>query len=482
MLNRMAVSCAFLLVWILSLSCAVEQEKREMTVLIRMMDIQDLWFRQKVKEFEKKNQVILNIVTFDHIEDVKGMIELEIKTGQKKIGLVKTPKEMVFPLVKENLMIPLQAIVDSVQLTQDLSDYLPLAVEGGRVEGKDYYLPRKLETYLLFYLKSKLEDALQNWEKQRGEIEDLMRRVNGFGLPQDFQLEPDPSQWDYYDLAVLGYFWAHTNYAGLSIPRIAHRGKRYAGTVNEMATRIFQLGGDKEDLIEMNTDPVIDFFQWESFFIENRLYHPNMWEKGWSGGDIWRAISEGQVFLAYMHQIDLFFIHGGSEPTMLGYLSDPEDMGVAIMPKGVSLEIDPKGKPKKEGFPKSNFYGWWWGIPITSPDPLLSYRLARFVTSYQNQIEECTRFGMFPVRRDILDNIESAFDSEWKKRVFEVTRAQFERGTEDLPEAIAWPQIGKNYLDAWYDIAVNQHNPQREKIRLRLEKYAKLNQDLLTSP
>ncbi|MFH1335731.1 MAG: extracellular solute-binding protein [Candidatus Zixiibacteriota bacterium] len=482
MLNRITVSGALLLVWILSFSCEVKQEKREMTVLIRMMDIQDLWFRQKVKEFEKENQVTLHIVTFDHVEDVKGMIELEKKTGRKRIGLVKTPKEMVSPLVKENLMIPLGAIVDSVQLTQDLSDYLTLAVEGGRVEGKVYYLPRKLETYLLFYLKSKLEDALQNWEKQRGEIEDLMRRVNGFGLPKDFRLESDPSQWDYYDLAVLGYFWAHTDYTALSIPRIAHRGKRYAGTVNEMATRIFQLGGDKEDLIAMNTDPVIDFFQWESFFIENGLYHPNMWEKGWSGGDIWRAISEGQVFLAYMHQIDLFFIHGGSDPTMLGYLSDPEDMGVAVMPKGVSLETDPKGKPKREGFPESNFYGWWWGIPVTSPDPLLSYRLARFITSYQNQIVECTRFGMFPVRRDILDNIGNAFDSEWKKRVFEVTRAQFERGTEDIPEAVAWPQIGKNYLDAWYEIAVNQHITPREKIRLRLEKYAKLNQDLLSSP
>ena len=482
MLNRILVCGALLLVWILGFSCTSKKEKREMTVLIRMMDIQDLWFRQKMKEFEKENKVTLHIVTFDHVEDVKGMIDLEKKTGQNRIGLVKTPREMVSPLVKENLMIPLGTIVDSVQLNRDLSDYLPLAVEGGRVEGKIYYLPRKLETYVLFYLKSKLQEALQNWEKQRGEIETLLRKVNGYGLPKDFRLEPDPSQWDYYDLAVLGYFWAHTDYDGLNLPRIAHRGKRYAGTVNEMATRIFQLGGDKEDLLAMDTDPVIDFFQWESFFIENGLYHPNMWEKGWSGGDIWRAISEGQVFLAYMHQIDLFFIHGGSDPTMLGYLSDPEDMGVAVMPKGVSLDMDSEGKPKREGHPESNFYGWWWGIPVTSPDPLLSYRLARFITSYQNQIEECTRFGMFPVRRDILDNIGDAFDSEWKRRVFEVTRTQLERGTEDIPEDLAWPQIGKNYLDAWYEIAVDQHVTPRKKIRLKLEKYAELNQDLLSSP
>jgi hypothetical protein len=241
------------------------------------------------------------------------------------------------------------------------------------------------------------------------------------------------------------------------------------------------LGGDTKDLLKMDTEPVIDFLQWESFFIENGFYHPNMWEKGWSGGDIWRAISEGQVFLAYMHQIDLFFLHGGSDPTMLGYLSDPEVMGIAIMPQGVSLEFGKDGNPKREGFHKSNFYGWWWGIPVTSPDPLLSYKLARFITNYQSQIQECTRFGMFPIRKDILDNIENAFDSEWKQRVFEVTRTQFEKGTENIPNVSQWPQIQKNYLDAWYDIAVNQRNSKREIITQRLEKYARVNQSLLSS-
>jgi ABC-type glycerol-3-phosphate transport system substrate-binding protein len=460
-------------------SCGEKMEKKEMTVLIRMMDIQDLWFRQKMKEFEKQNQVKLNVVTFDQIEDVKGMIELEIKTSQKKIGLVKTAREMVFPLVQAELMIPLEEIVDSNQLSKDLSEYLPLAVKTGEIKGKVYYIPRKLETYLLFYLKSRVEDAQKNWEKHKNEIEKTFKQVNGFGLPQGYELETNPGKWDFYDLAVLGHYWANTSYEGLNIPRIAHRGKRYAGTVNEMATRIFQLGGSPDDLLKMNTDPVTDFFQWESYFIENGFYHPSMWEKGWSGGDIWKAVSEGQVFLAYMHQIDLFFLHGGSDPTMMGYLSDPEDMGIAVMPGGVSLESDQEGNPKRKGFHKSNFYGWWWGIPVTSPDPVLSYKLARFITNYQNQIQECTRFGMFPIRKDILDNIGDAFDSEWKQRVFEVTKSQFEIGTENIPNISQWPQIQKNYLDAWYDIAAGQHNPQRETIIKGLKKYVRINQNLL---
>lgn len=483
MKKRIVILNLFLLFVIPALFfCGEKIEKKEMTVLIRMMDIQDLWFRQKMKEFEKQNQVKLNVVTFDQIEDIKGMIELEIKTGEKKIGLVKTAREMVFPLVKGNLMIPLQEIVDSSQLVKDLAEYLPLAIKAGEIEGKVYYIPRKLETYLLFYLKSRVEDAQNNWEKHKSEIEKTFKQVNGYGLPKGYKLETDPDKWDFYDLAVLGYYWANTSYEGLNIPRIAHRGKRYAGTVNEMATRIFQLGGSPDDLLRMNTDPVIDFFQWESFFIENGFYHPSMWEKGWSGGDIWKAVSEGQVFLAYMHQIDLFFLHGGSDPTMMGYLSDPEDMGIAIMPKGASLELDQEGNPLRKGFHKSNFYGWWWGIPITSPDPVLSYKLARFITNYQNQIQECTRFGMFPIRKDILENMGDAFDSEWKQRVFEVTKSQFERETENIPNVSQWPQIQKNYLDAWYDIATGQHNPQRETIIKGLKKYARINQDLLSNP
>jgi len=78
MKRRITILGVFLLVLIPGLFCAGKKEKTEMTVLIRMMDIQDLWFRQKMKEFEKQNQVKLNIVTFDQIEDVKGMIELEM--------------------------------------------------------------------------------------------------------------------------------------------------------------------------------------------------------------------------------------------------------------------------------------------------------------------------------------------------------------------------------------------------------------------
>ena len=470
-----------LIILLSSFTCQKKTDKPEITVLIRMMDIQDLWCRGKMKEFEKENNVKINVVTFDQVEDVRQMIDLERKSGKKKIGLVKTALEMVYPLVKEDYLIPLEEIVDPLQLKDDLKEYLSEAIDVGTVDGKVYYIPRKLETYLLFFLKSKVKDVLDNWEKDRAKIDAMLKEVNQYGLPAGYQLEEDPEEWDYYDLLVLSFFWANNPYHGITMPRVAHRGKRYAGTVNELMTRIFQLGGEKEDILSMDTDPVKDLFLWESFFIKNNLYHPGMWEQAWSGGDIWRAISSGEVFLCFLHQIDLFFVHGGSDPTMSGYLSDPSDLGVCIMPKGVSLELTEEGKPQRKGGHTSNLYGWWWGIPKTSPDPELSYKLARFITSRENQIEECSRFGMFPVRNDVLDDLAQAFDEEWKQQIFKASRLQFESGTKEFPRLEKWPQIGKNYLDAWYDISVKRKAVKREKISGSLKDYAKINQAIISS-
>jgi len=474
--------CILLVIALFSSSfCARRSEKPELTVLIRMMDIQDLWFREKMKQFEKENGVKINVVTFDQVEDVKRMIDLEKKSERKKIGLVKTALEMVYPLAKGGYLIPLNQIVDSLQLRNDLSEYLPPAVQVGTVGGKVYYIPRKLETYLLFYLKSRVEDALNNWEEDRARIDSMFKKVNHYGLPAGYRLEENPQEWDFYDIAVLSFFWANRPYHGITMPRVAHRGKRYAGTVNELITRVFELGGDGEDILSMNTDPVADLFQWESFFIKNDLYHPGMWEQAWSGGDIWRAISSGEVFLCFLHQIDLFFVHGGSHPTMTGYLPDPSDMGISILPKGVSLELTEDGVPEREGGHISNLYGWWWGIPITSPHPRLSYKLARFITSRENQIEECSRFGMFPIRIDVMDDLNRAFDEEWKQRIFEVSQLQFERGTKESPRLRNWPQVGKNYLDAWYDICVKRRLTKREEIFRSLKDYARKNQAIISS-
>ena len=432
----------------------------EMTVLIRMMDMQDKWFREElIPAAEKELNAKFNVVTFDKIEDIEVMVKLELDSGKKTIGLIKTESAEVYPMVALEYMTPLEDIVGKEDLEKVKADYVDAAWEFGTIEGKTYYIPRKLETVMFFYLPSTVEAAVAGWEPMKADIDAMFKAYNGYGLPADYEFEADPNEWDFYDLAVYAYYWAHTPGAdGLTKPRLSHRGKDYGGTSSELFTMVYELGGNADDILAMDTDPVVDMFEWEAFFVHNNLYDSGMWEESWSGGGIWKALAAGRVYAArHMHQIDCFFIHGGTHPDMAGYLTDPDDMGVALVNKGVSLELDANGKPVREGGHISNFTGWWWGIPKTSPDPELSYKLARFITSAEWHGKESSTFGMMPVRKDIYEDLAATFPEDWMQMVFNTSLAQLESGTERHPAVPTIASISQIYRNAWYDIATGKN-------------------------
>jgi maltose-binding protein MalE len=469
----------------------VEVEKEveaanEITILIRMMDMQDAWFRQElIPAFEQQTGAKVNVVTFDQFPDIEVMLDLENKSGRHTIGVVKTPIEEVYPLVAREFMMPLTDLASA----EDLAEYVDEGLEGGQIDGVQYYIPRKLETNAFFYLPSQVDDAVANWETMKDDINAMFADYNGYGLPAGFTLEADPNEWDWYDLAVVSYYWAHTpGDDGLTQPRMVHRGKDYGGTLNELTTKVYQMGGDADDFLAMDTDPVIDMFEWEAFYVYNGLYNPAMWEEAWSGGGIWNGFAAGQVYAAFMHQIDAFFLHGGTSPEMAGYLVDPADMGTAIMPKGVSLELDADGKPVREGVNASNFSGWWWGIPTTSPDPELSYELIRFITDAEWHLKESSTFGMMPVRNDVYDDLSGAFPEEWMQGVFNTALAQFGETVVAYPQIATFSEIGQNYRNAWYDIVTGENyaadpsqGPDRDYIIQALQPYIEIMQSLVPS-
>jgi len=427
----------------------------EMTVLIRMMDMQDAWFRDElIPAAEEALGIKLNVVTFDKIEDIEVMVGLEIRSGNHTIGLVKTESTEILPMVALEYMTPLEDIVSGDDLAEAQAEYVDAAWEFGVVDGKAYYIPRKLETVIWWYLKSTADDAVANWESMKGDIDAMFAAYNGYGLPAGYEFEADPNEWDFYDLAVYAYYWANTPGAdGLTKARLSHRGKDYGGTSSELMTMVYELGGDADDVLAMDTDPVIDMFEWEAFFVHNGLYDSGMWEEAWSGGGIWGALSAGRVYAArHMHQIDCFFIHGGTHPDLAGYLTDPDDQAVAMVNMGVSLELDADGNPVREGSHTSNFTGWWWGIPVTSPDAQKSYELARFITNAEWHGKECATFGMMPVRNDIYADLAGAFPEEWMQTVFDTSLAQMDEGTVRHPAVPTIADISQLYRNAWYDI------------------------------
>jgi ABC-type glycerol-3-phosphate transport system substrate-binding protein len=238
---------------------------------------------------------------------------------------------------------------------------------------------------------------------------------------------------------------------------VAHRGKRYSGTSLRVIDRVFQCGGDSASVLSVQGDPVVDALHWEAVYAAGGIYNERMWKEGWSGMGVWEGFKQGEVFLSFMTQLDCFFIHGTGRDGLEGYLDNSDDMGVAVMPAGCSVELDGKGNVLRKGARSITTGGWWWGIPAHTPDPLRSYRLARHITSAENQLQGCSRFGMVPVRKDILSDLSMMFGGGWITRVYEVSLRQLmHNGRTVVPSHPAFDDVSLLYLDMWYDIVVDR--------------------------
>ncbi|HZH71426.1 MAG TPA: hypothetical protein VFD91_02945, partial [Mariniphaga sp.] len=96
-----------------------------------------------------------------------------------------------------------------------------------------------------------------------------------------------------------------------------------------------------------------------------------------------------------------------------------------------------------------------WGIPKTSPDAKLAYALARFITSRETQAKECSRFGMVPIRKDILNKLPQVFDQGWVGDIFQVSIDQIALNElTTVPLVKTYSEVSQNIIDAWYKLSV----------------------------
>jgi hypothetical protein len=360
--------------------------------------------------------------------------------------------------MNEETLLPLDKVLTPPELTKFKSEYLLTSL--GMSDGKQYLIPRTFETRIMVYCKSKVLDAVSSWWKFSNEIDSVVALYNGYGLPATYALEDNPDQWDYYDIFVVGWIWAHSLYDGELKPRVAHHGSRTSGTSLRIVDRIYQLNGDSSSVMSMRGDPVVDAFFWEAMYAASGIYNPDMCSKGWDSEDIWQAFSDGNVFLSFMTQLDCFFLHGTGRDNLNGYFKDPSDMGIAIMPQGCSFELDAAGMPLRNGKRSIPTGGWWWAIPRTSPDSSVSFAIASHVTSTTSQIQECTRFGMIPVRKEVLSDMVMLFGGGWVSEIYNVSfRQMMHNGHLSIPSNAQFGKISNGYLDMWYDIVVNRNWP-----------------------
>ncbi|MBN1758641.1 MAG: ABC transporter substrate-binding protein [Chitinispirillaceae bacterium] len=430
---------------------------KEISVLIRMMPAQERFLREQLLPvFEKENNCKVNIATFNSEWDIERILKLESSKKNPSIALVKTPFEMTRLLVKKGMVQDLYSVMDSNQVLQDIAEYHQLASGLGFFEGKPYYIPRKLETRVLFYRKSKVAEAVSKFKDHRTRIDSELKEQNGYGLPVGYELESDPAKWDFYDLYTVGSIWANEEYNGVKMGRVAHRGARYGGTALFLVDRALQLGASANDICKLTEDKTVEMFVWERVFVRNGIYNQGMWQDPWKGANIYNGIKDGKVFAAYFQQIDAFLVHGWKDdPSMPSFLPDPDDMGLVTVPQAVSFELTKEGAPVFEGNRSISTGGWWWGIPKTSPDAKLAYALARFITSRENQAKECSRFGMIPVRKDILNNLPEVFDQGWVGEIFKTSVGQVQTNAlTTVPLVAAYAEMSQNLIDAWYALCV----------------------------
>ncbi len=428
-------------------------EGEEIIIYIRMMDSQDKWFRENtIANFQEEYGVTVTVKTFETEADMMNVLQLDAEKGT--IGVVKTVGSALNTFVQGDFLMPISEVPSyDAAATEEKYFAKPLEVATDD-EGNLWALPRKMESYAMAYSISAVEDAAANWETQRDVIEAAFEAENGVGLPTDYTLEADPNEWDWFDLAVAGMYWGNTEINGVTTPRIAHRTKIYEGTTFEIMCKVFQMNGTPEDMLDPTSAPVVEAMKWEAFSVGNDIYNPTMWEEMWSGGGIWNGFANGSVYLAFMTQLDDFFLHGGSNPDMTGYLADPSDLGVSTMPRGVSMELNDEGQPAITGTKEAYDNSWYWSIPKDAPNPDLSLELINYINNDENHAAEASTFGIMPVTNTVLDNLDSVIQEEWMSTIFATGQAQIDEGVYGVPAATNWTQISTAYQEAWHEICL----------------------------
>ena len=147
--------------------------KQEFTVLVRMMPAQQRFFEQEiVAKFNKEHNCKISVASFTDQWDIERFLKLDAGKKSPEIGLVKTPFEVTRDFAYKGYVLPLSKVVDSAKVMMDLAEYHALASGLGYVDGVPYYIPRKLETRILFYRKSMVADAVAKFDKHKKRIND----------------------------------------------------------------------------------------------------------------------------------------------------------------------------------------------------------------------------------------------------------------------------------------------------------------------
>ncbi len=442
----------------LFIGCASIKLSNDLHIKVKMLDQQELFISSEVlPKFHDSTISAVHLSNYSDIDSLENII------ANNHYEVIKVPFEKGWSLVRKNLIKPLHSFLTKEQIHEFNNTYIYNYL--GRKRNVQYFIPRKYETRILVYRKSQFTRIFNIFEKHREQINLELTRLNKIGLPNDYKLEEYPERWDFYDIFVIGWLWKNIpGKDGLKIGRIGHRSSNYSGTAHRIVDRIYQLSGNEKEILSMQGDAVIDAFYWEAIYAASGIYNDDMMEGNWEGMDIWRSFRDEKTYMSFLTQTDCFFLHGTKSEKMKGYISNPDDLAFASMPKGVSFSLDKNGNYILTGTNSITTSGWWWAIPVNAEKFKSAYSLTQHLTSRDIQIKECSNYGMIPVRKDIYDSIKVIFKEPWIRDVYQTSYKQLLLNKQTLiPDHNKYNDLIQIYLDAWKDIIINKNWSQDKK-------------------
>ncbi len=434
-------------------------------VVMQLDATQAKWFQTNVlDDFNAETNKNVELIRVDEEEQLQSAAA----SYGKDVLLVGLPTTQVAAAISKRVVRPFSAQVAGTRIAADFKDLDAQTLALGSYQGTQYFLPWMSRLDVAVYRVSKVRDAVLHWSLLRPQIEAALQAINGRGLPVGFQLEPSPDQWDQYDLFVAGYYWANRVYDGKPArPRIAHRSGDEIDGQQDIVSALYRQGLTDASLGTFAAPPAVDYFQWEALFRQEGIYPEAMWgSKPFDDEAMIDGLQSGDVFFASIDSLEAFTLHGGSHRSAPAHIAGPDDLEFTSLPRGVSLELGPKGTSARVGKSFSFREDWVWALPTASEVPALAYDLARFLWRPEIHARQCEALGILPQHPQVLADRVSLFRLEWMSHLF---GAELEQAAEPVPPAMIGKGYGSVYAQLWAKIAVNEVPPVAAQIAKILE-------------
>ncbi|MGZ6143007.1 MAG: hypothetical protein ACXWLM_06695 [Myxococcales bacterium] len=422
-------------------------------ILLRASEPRAKWMMaNQLSEFAADHDLNLEYVLAKDFDEAYEKLNEEAKkpTG---ILLADIDDEYADDLRDDKALRPIQDGAKPEELQPAMDEYLPEAVERCKVEGKYWFLPKRAQVDIVAYLAPAIEDAYLHWMEYRKDIEQALKEANGVGLPKGYQLERSPESWDSYDLFVAGWTWAHhpARWAEpvaanvppgseppppITRPRLAFRTGHGEDAVRDLVAAFYRHGLKAAEIKDPQAPAILDALQWRALLRKHHLLAPECEAPG--GVDSFavnQLLHDRKIALAPLNQPDAFWVHGGARRDADPGMRGPGELSFSPAPAGVSVELDAKtGHPARKGRSFAFDEIHLWAMPIHSPDPRLSWELARFLTQRGLQLREAEAEGMLPIRKDLRQSYQVSFRLDWMQRILHASYLQIYRGSSDLPD------------------------------------------------